>query len=198
MHWREDQGSDGYYARLGLVRSHLTPVEFNRDHLCWVELRYSRRDGNWNAFRIAEADLGLQIPFSELTPEERLCLLGAGAAEEEDEESEHEESRSQEDVPSSSQTEENNETTDMESGPEEIRVQQPIGEEELRLIQRAESLHIHEEPRIAATQVEEVRVNLQIDPQTGHVIDPTPNTAAAYRATGPDRPNPPSERGRST
>ena len=69
-HWREDQGSNGYYARSGLVRSHLTPVEFDRDHLCWVELRYNRRDNNWNAFRIAEADLGLQIPFSELTPEE--------------------------------------------------------------------------------------------------------------------------------
>ena len=70
MHWREDQGSDGYYAKSGLVRSHLTPVEFNQDHLCWVELRYSRRDDNWNTFCIAEADLGLQIPFSELTPEE--------------------------------------------------------------------------------------------------------------------------------
>ena len=135
-----------------------------------MELRYSRRDSTWNAFHIAEADLGLQIPFSELTPEEQLHLLGAGAAEEEDkEESENEDSRSQGDAPSSSQTEEHHETTDMESGPEEIRVQQPIREEELRLIQQAESLHIHEEPRIAATQVEEVWVNLQIDPQTGHV-----------------------------
>src|ERR1700761_2507033 len=79
-HWREDQGSDRYYTR---------------DHLCWVELHYSRRDGNWNAFCIAEADLGLQIPFSELTPEERLRLLGAGAVdEEESEESGREESRS--------------------------------------------------------------------------------------------------------
>src|ERR1700761_7458559 len=85
----------------------------------------------------------------------------------------------------------------MESGPEEIRVQQPIGEEELHLIQRAESLHIHEEPRIAATQVEEIWVNLQIDPQTGHVINPTPDAAAAYCAAGPDRPDPPSECGRS-
>ena len=95
VHWREDQGSDRYYARSGLVRSHLTPVEFNRDHLCWVELCYNRRDSNWSAFHIAEVDLGLQIPFRELTPEEQLCLLGAGATdEEESEESEHKESRS--------------------------------------------------------------------------------------------------------
>ena len=167
-HWREDQGSVGYYARSGLVRRHLTPVEFNQDRLCWVELYYSNRDGVWTAFHIAEPDLGLQIPFSVLTPEEHLHLLGGDAA------SEDRSPRIRGDEPSSSQTEENDETTDMESEPEEICVQQPIGEEELRLIQRAESLHLHDEPRIAATQVEEVRVNLQIDPHTGSVIDPTP------------------------
>ena len=68
--WREDQGSNGYYARSGLVRTHIVPVEFNRDHLCWVELRYNRRDSNWTAFRIAEQDLGLRIYFSDITPEE--------------------------------------------------------------------------------------------------------------------------------
>ena len=132
-HWREDQGSIGYYARSGLVRRHLTPVEFNQDHLCWVELHYSNRDSVWTAFCIAESDLGLQIPFSVLTPEEHLHLLGGDAA------SEDRSPRIQGDKPSSSQTEENDETTDMESELEEICVQQPISEEELRLIQRAES-----------------------------------------------------------
>ena len=128
-HWREDQGSVGYYAQSRLVRRHLTPVEFNRDCLCWVELCYSNRDGVWTAFRIAEPDLGLQIPFSELTPEDHLHLLGGDAA------SEDESPRIQGDKPSSSQTEENKKTTDMKSEPEEIRVQQPISKKELRLIQ---------------------------------------------------------------
>ena len=132
-HWREDQGSIGYYARSGLVWRHLTPVEFNRDRLCWVKLCYSNRDSVWTAFRIAEPDLGLQIPFSELTPEECLSLLGGSAASKEG--SEDESPRSRGDEPSSSQTEENNETTDMESEPEEICMQQPIEEEELCLIQ---------------------------------------------------------------
>ena len=65
------------------------------------------------------------------------------------------------------------------------------------LLRFNKSLHLHDEPRIAATQVEEVRVNLQIDLHTGCIIDPTPHATAAYQAVGPDRPDPPSECGRS-
>src|ERR1700761_3407254 len=160
--WREDQGSVGYYAVSGLIRTHIVPVEFNQEHLCWVELRYNRRDGNWTAFRIAEHDLGLRIYFSDITPGERLRVLGAGGDDEESEsnesQSQSEESPHRGDEPSS-ETDDTRETPAMVSEPEEICVHQPIDEEEMRLIQRAESLHIHDEPRIAATQVEEARVN---------------------------------------
>ena len=42
----------------------LYPVEFNFDHLCWVEIRWNQ-DRHWEAFRAAGMDLGCDIPISE-------------------------------------------------------------------------------------------------------------------------------------
>ena len=42
----------------------LYPVEFNFDHLCWVEIHWNQ-EGHWEAFRAAGTDLGCNIPISE-------------------------------------------------------------------------------------------------------------------------------------
>jgi hypothetical protein len=45
------------------------PVEFNPEHICWVEVRWiepAGREGYWQAFRIAGEDLGLDITQEEV------------------------------------------------------------------------------------------------------------------------------------
>ena len=64
------RGTLGYYAHSEHINDAAVAVEFNHEHLCWVEVRYSRSNDHWTAFRIAAPDLGLQIvtdaPFSRL------------------------------------------------------------------------------------------------------------------------------------
>ena len=62
-------GTEGYHTLS--ISDHneedqdLYPVEFNFDHLCWVEIRWNQ-DGHWEAFRAAGTDLGCDIPISEI------------------------------------------------------------------------------------------------------------------------------------
>src|SRR5258708_12959510 len=42
------------------------PVEFNFERLTWVEVRWSKGDNAWHAFRIAAHDLHLDIPLPPL------------------------------------------------------------------------------------------------------------------------------------
>jgi hypothetical protein len=45
------------------------PVEFNPEHICWVEVRWAEpagSEGYWQAFRIAGEDLGLDITQEEV------------------------------------------------------------------------------------------------------------------------------------
>ena len=61
-------GTEGYHTLS--ISSHneedqdLYPVEFNFNHLCWVEIRWNQ-EGHWEAFRAAGTDLGCDIPISE-------------------------------------------------------------------------------------------------------------------------------------
>ena len=61
-------GTEGYHTLS--ISDHneedhdLYPVEFNFDHLCWVEIRWNQ-EGHWEAFRPAGTDLGCDIPISE-------------------------------------------------------------------------------------------------------------------------------------
>ena len=61
-------GTEGYHTLS--ISDHneedqdLYPVEFNFDHLCWVEIRWNQ-EGHWEAFRAAGTDLGCDIPISE-------------------------------------------------------------------------------------------------------------------------------------
>jgi hypothetical protein len=51
------------------------PVEFNFEHLCWVEIRWIENlevGGTWEAFRIAGEDLGLDITPQDAEDQDRL------------------------------------------------------------------------------------------------------------------------------
>ena len=61
-------GTEGYHTLSILEHNDedqdLYPVEFNFNHLCWVEIRWNQ-DRHWEAFRAAGTDLGCDIPISE-------------------------------------------------------------------------------------------------------------------------------------
>jgi hypothetical protein len=73
--WRDHQGRLGYYAESTLSPRAIVPVEFNEPHLCWVELRWRAREDQWQAFRKAPNDLGLEIPITELMAQEVIQIL---------------------------------------------------------------------------------------------------------------------------
>ena len=61
-------GTEGYHTLS--ISDHnkedqdLYPVEFNFNHLCWVEICWNQ-EGHWEAFRAAGTNLGCDIPISE-------------------------------------------------------------------------------------------------------------------------------------
>ena len=57
-------GTEGYHANSRYDEETYFPVEFNFDHLCWVEIHWNRQEEHWEAFRLARADLGVDIPLS--------------------------------------------------------------------------------------------------------------------------------------
>ena len=60
--WRDHQGITGYYTEpYNFPSAGPVAVEFNLDHLCWVEVCWRRTDSQWEAFRPAAADLRLDI-----------------------------------------------------------------------------------------------------------------------------------------
>jgi hypothetical protein len=79
--WRDHQGGLGYYAESTLAPGATIPVEFNYNHLCWVELRWRANENQWQAFRKAPEDLGLQIPIAELTEQEVIQILGEDSSD---------------------------------------------------------------------------------------------------------------------
>ena len=66
--WDTIEGDLGYYARSTVVtegtENPWVPVEFNSARLCWMEIVWLHNgpgDGNWQAFRTAPPELGLDI-----------------------------------------------------------------------------------------------------------------------------------------
>jgi hypothetical protein len=66
--WRVHNGIERYHAKSNAPEESSSerwyPVEFNFEHLCWVEIRWIENleiGGTWEAFRIAGEDLGLDI-----------------------------------------------------------------------------------------------------------------------------------------
>jgi hypothetical protein len=74
--WRDHQGVIEYFSESHLLTGRPVAVEFNHDHLCWVEVRYSRRSNRWEVFQAAQDDLQLAIQINELTQEEVNQVLG--------------------------------------------------------------------------------------------------------------------------
>ena len=84
VEWRDHQGISGYYAvPFNFPSAGLVAVEFNFEHLCWVEVRWRRTDSQWEAFRLAAVDLCLDIRLIDLSEEEHRRLIPISESEEE-------------------------------------------------------------------------------------------------------------------
>jgi Uma2 family endonuclease len=195
--WRDHQGRLGYYAESTLSLQAIVPVEFNEPHLCWVELRWRAHKDQWQAFRKAPEDLGLEIPITELTAQEVIQILGQDSPE--PSERDYRDGRLDQ-TPETTPIHDSSMSEALE--PTQIYTEETPDDRDMR--DQAESLHIFDQgvqsfmdaPRITTdrigdtlyvftTRTEESRTQTaHIDPNTGHVIDP--DEVAAHHAAGPD------------
>jgi hypothetical protein len=148
------------------------PVDFNKEHVCWVEVRLQEPAGSeayWQAFRIAGQDLGLDITQGDVETHLQTTTLNSY----------------RESVTSSHSS-----RASTPSVPSVIRPRpspyQPGSRDQEIAHTLAESLHINEP--MSNTVTMEVPAGT-INPITGHVND---DDAALFRAIGPDQPDPPS------
>jgi hypothetical protein len=148
------------------------PVDFNKEHVCWVEVRLQEPAGSeayWQAFRIAGEDLGLDITQGDVETHLQNTTLNSY----------------RESVASSHST-----RASTPSEPSVIRPRpspyQPGSRDQEIAHSLAESLNINEP--MSNTLTMEVPVGT-INPTTGHV---DADDAALFRAIGPDQPDPPS------
>jgi hypothetical protein len=151
------------------------PVDFNEEHVCWVEVRLQEPAGSeayWQAFRIAGQDLGLDITQGDVELHLQSTTLHSY----------------RESVASSHSS-----RASTPSEPSIIRPRpsppQPGSRDQEIAHTLAESLTIHEP--MSNTLTMEVPAGT-INPVTGHV---DADDAALFRAIGPDQPDPPSVSG---
>jgi hypothetical protein len=151
------------------------PVDFNEEHVCWVEVRLQEPAGSeayWQAFRIAGQDLGLDITQGDVEIHLQSTTLHSY----------------RESVASSHSS-----RASTPSEPSIIRPRpsphQPGSRDQEIAHTLAESLTIHEP--MSNTLTMEVPAGT-INPVTGHV---DADDAALFRAIGPDQPDPPSVSG---
>jgi hypothetical protein len=151
------------------------PVDFNEEHVCWVEVRLQEPAGSeayWQAFRIAGQDLGLDITQGDVELHLQSTTLHSY----------------RESVASS-----NSSRANTPSEPSIILPRpsphQPGSRDQEIANTLAESLTIHEP--MSNTLTMEVPAGT-INPVTGHV---DADDAALFRAIGPDQPDPPSVSG---
>jgi hypothetical protein len=148
------------------------PVDFNEEHVCWVEVRLQEPAGSeayWQAFRIAGQDLGLDITQGDVELHLQSTTLNSY----------------RESVASS-----NSSRASTPSVPSIIRLRpsphQPGSRDQEIAHTLAESLTINDP--MSNTLTMEVPAGT-INPVTGHV---DADDAALFRAIGPDQPDPPS------
>jgi hypothetical protein len=148
------------------------PVDFNEEHVCWVEVRLQEPAGSeayWQAFRIAGEDLGLDITQGDVETHLQSTTLQSY----------------RESVASSHSS-----RASTPSVPSIIRLRpsphQPGSRDQEIAHTLAESLNINEP--MSNTLTMEVPAGT-INPVTGHV---DADDAALFRAIGPDQPDPPS------
>jgi hypothetical protein len=157
----EESGTDTWF-----------PVDFNEEHVCWVEVRLQEPAGSeayWQAFRIAGQDLGLDITQGDVEAHLQATTL---TSYRESVASSHSSRASTPSVPS-----------DIRPRPSPY---QPGSRDQEIANTLAESLRIHD-PMSNTLTINAPAGN--INPITGHVND---DDAALFRAIGPDQPDPPS------
>jgi hypothetical protein len=148
------------------------PVDFNEEHVCWVEVRLQEPAGSeayWQAFRIAGQDLGLDITQGDVELHLQSTTLHSYR---ESVASSHSSRASTPSVPS---------IILPRPSPH-----QPGSRDQEIAHTLAESLTIHDP--MSNTLTMEVPAGT-INPVTGHV---NADDAALFRAIGPDQPDPPS------
>jgi hypothetical protein len=148
------------------------PVDFNEEHVCWVEVRLQEPAGSeayWQAFRIAGQDLGLDITQGDVELHLQSTTLHSYR---ESVASSHSSRASSPSVPSVILPR----PSPHQPGSRDQEIAQTL----------AESLTIHEP--MSNTLTMEVPAGT-INPVTGHV---DADDAALFRAIGPDQPDPPS------
>jgi hypothetical protein len=151
------------------------PVDFNEEHVCWVEVHLQEPAGSeayWQAFRIAGQDLGLDITQGDVELHLQSTTLHSY----------------RESVASSHSSRESTPSVPSIILPRPSPHQPGSRDQEIAHT-LAESLTIHEP--MSNTLTMEVPAGT-INPVTGHV---DADDAALFRAIGPDQPDPPSVSG---
>jgi hypothetical protein len=148
------------------------PIDFNEEHVCWVEVRLQEPAGSeayWQAFRIAGEDLGLDITQGDVETHLQSTTIQSY----------------RESIASSHSS-----RASTPSIPSIIRPRPspflPGSRDQEIAASLAESLNIN--TPMSNTLTMEVPAGT-INPVTGHVND---DDAALFRAIGPDQPDPPS------
>jgi hypothetical protein len=151
------------------------PVDFNEEHVCWVEVRLQEPAGSeayWQAFRIAGQDLGLDITQGDVELHLQSTTLHSY----------------RESVASSHSSRASTPSVPSVIVPRPSPYQPGSRDQEIAHT-LAESLNINEP--MSNTLTMEVPAGT-INPVTGHV---DADDAALFRAIGPDQPDPPSVSG---
>jgi hypothetical protein len=151
------------------------PVDFNEEHVCWVEVRLQEPAGSesyWQAFRIAGQDLGLDITQGDVETHLQTTTLNSYR---ESVASSHSSRASTPSVPSIILPR----PSPYQPGSRDQEIAHTL----------AESLNINEP--MSNTLTMEIPAGT-INPVTGHV---DADDAALFRAIGPDQPDPPSVSG---
>jgi hypothetical protein len=172
--WNEQSIPPRYHARSSAPEESATgtwfPVEFNEEHVCWVEVRLREPAGSesyWQAFRIVGEDLGLDITQGDV----ELHLQNTAIT------------NYRESVTSSHSS-----RASMPSVASLIRPRpspHQLGSRDQEIANTlAESLHINE-PMSNTLTVPTGTIN----PITGHINE---DDVALFRAIGPDQLDPPS------
>jgi hypothetical protein len=169
--WNEQSTPPRYHARSSTPEESASrtwfPVEFNEEHVCWVEVCLQEPAGSksyWQAFRIAGEDLGLDITQGDV----ELHLQDTAIT------------NYRESVASSHSSRASTPSVASIIRPRPSLYQPGSRDQEIANT-LAESLHINEPMSNTLTAT--------INPITGHVNE---DDAALFRAIGPDQPDPPS------
>jgi hypothetical protein len=148
------------------------PVDFNEEHVCWVEVRLQEPAGSeayWQAFRIAGQDLGLDITQGDVETHLQTTTLNSY----------------RESVASSHSSRASTPSVASAIRPRPSPYQPGSRDQEIAH-SLAESLNINDP--MSNTLTMEVPAGT-INPVTGHV---DADDVALFRAIGPDQPDPPS------